>query len=145
MATIKYLQTDDDILQSWEVVFALRPHLLKEQFLLQVHSQMQDDGYQMLGVFVEEDGKEVVASFCGFRHMTKLSAGPFIYIDDLSTLPQYRGKGYGGMLLDFVHDLARKSGKNKVELDSGNHRFDAHRLYLNKGYHITAHHFIKEL
>ncbi len=145
MATIKYLHTDDEILKCWDAAFALRPHLQKEHFLLQVHEQMQDDGYQMLGVIVEENGKEVVAAFCGFRYMTKLSAGPFIYIDDLSTLPAYRGKGYGGMLLDFVHELAKKSGRKKVELDSGHQRFTAHRLYLNKGYNMTAHHFIKDL
>ena len=145
MATIKHLLTNEDILLSWPVVFALRPHLQKERFLQQVRDMMQDDGYQMLGLVVEENGSEVVASFTGFRHMHKLSSGPGIYIDDLSTLPEHRGKGYAGMLLDYVHNIARESGKERVQLDSGYHRNAAHRVYLNKGYVISAHHFTHTL
>ena len=145
MPTIKYLVTNEDILHSWPVISALRPHLQKDDLLQQVRDMMQDDGYQMLGVVVEENGVEVVAAFTGFRPMHKLSSGRGIYIDDLSTLPEYRGKGYGGMLLDYVHHLARESGMSNVQLDSGHHRSPAHRLYLNKGYVISAHHFTRNL
>ena len=77
--------------------------------------------------------------------MQMLYSGEIIYIDDLSTLPEYRGKGYAGTLLDYLHKLAAENGKRAVHLDSGYHRNDAHRLYLNKGYKIASHHFAKEL
>jgi GNAT superfamily N-acetyltransferase len=144
MPTIRRLHSDEDILLSWPVVFALRPHLHKEGFLEQVREQ-QLQGYEMIGLVVIEDGREVIASFSGFRPMYKLSGGRSIYIDDLSTLPEYRGKGYGGLLLDYIHALAREQGMTNVQLDSGHHRSAAHRLYLNKGYVISAHHFTRQL
>ena len=138
---IKPLTTDEDILLAWPPVQALRPHLQQEHYLAQVRAQMREDGYRMIGFFV--DGK--VVAFSGFRNMYKLSSGPGIYIDDLSTLPEHRGKGYAGRLLDYVDALAKAEGKTNVQLDSGHHRKDAHRLYLNHGYVISAHHFTKEL
>jgi GNAT superfamily N-acetyltransferase len=143
--TIKSLTTDAEILLSWPAVFALRPHLTQEHFLTQVRAQMAEDGYRMIGAFVEENGKEVIAAFSGFRNMYKLSSGPGIYIDDLSTLPSHRGKGYAGALLDHIHALAKAEGKTNVQLDSGHHRKDAHRLYLNKRYVISAHHFTRDI
>jgi GNAT superfamily N-acetyltransferase len=71
--------------------------------------------------------------------------GKHIYIDDLSTLPEYRGKGYAGLLLDYVESEAIVKGYQAVTLDSGHHRAAAHRLYMNKGFTIVAHHFSKTL
>lgn len=143
--TIRPLHTDADILLAWPAVYALRPHLHHADYLTQVRAQMAEDGYRMIGAFVEENGVEVITAFSGFRNMYKLSSGPGIYIDDLSTLPTHRGKGYAGALLDHIHALAKAEGKTNVQLDSGHHRKDAHRLYLNKGYVISAHHFTREV
>ena len=72
-----------------------------------------------------------------------LYSGKTLYIDDLSTLPGARGKGYASTLLDFVIEQARQHGCQCVSLDSGQNpaRYDAHRLYLKKGFNITSHHF----
>ncbi|MBK6976837.1 MAG: hypothetical protein IPH28_06685 [Cytophagaceae bacterium] len=41
-------------------------------------------------IYAEEKGK--VTSACGFRYLTTLFEGRFIYIDDLTTAPEFRGK-----------------------------------------------------
>ncbi len=137
---VQIATTDADIECCWEVVEALRPHLKKENFVSQAR-RMMDEGYLM--AYVMENGK--AASFAGFREMEMFYSGKIIYIDDLSTLPEYRGKGYGGILLDYIHRLARDKGKEEVHLDSGYQRNTAHRLYLNKGYVLAAHHLILTL
>ncbi len=139
MQEIRYAQSNEEIESCWEVVQALRPHLKKEYFVDQVR-EMMTDGYQM--IFLTEG--QVAVAFAGFRNMHMLYSGKTIYIDDLSTLPQHRGKGYGGRLLDYIHQLAKETGKTAVHLDSGYHRNDAHRLYLNKGYKLASHHFLRE-
>jgi GNAT superfamily N-acetyltransferase len=131
------LQSDNDILRSWEVVYELRPHLQKDLFLPMIR-EMMADGYQMIGI--PAPGDTPIAAFAGFRYLHKLHGGRSIYIDDLCTLPTYRGKGYGGRLLDYIHQLARDSGREVVTLDSGYQRHAAHRLYLDKGYVLAAHH-----
>lgn len=140
MSAIRFAQSEKEIEQCWEAVYCLRPHLQKDMYVQQV-KEMQQEGYQLLYIAVAEQGTSKVAAIAGFRNMYMLAGGKIIYIDDLSTLPEYRGKGYGGQLLDYIHQLARETGKAAVHLDSGYIRNDAHRLYLNKGYKLTAHHF----
>jgi GNAT superfamily N-acetyltransferase len=137
---ILHAKSDAEIESCWEVVTALRPHLIKAYFVEQVRRMMQG-GYQMIYIMEHQ----LPVAFAGFREMEMLFSGKIIYIDDLSTLSEYRGKGYGGSLLDYIHTLAKKDGRAAVHLDSGHHRSGAHRLYLNKGYTISSHHFSKEI
>ena len=137
---IQLARTDQQILKCWEVMYALRPHLQKENFLPLI-KEMMADGYQI--AFLEENGKAISA--IGFRYMQMLYNGKQFYIDDLSTLPAARGRGFGGELLQFVEDLAREKGYQMITLDSGYQRYDAHRLYLNKGFRIDCHHLTKKL
>lgn len=137
---IKQAKEREDFLKCWEVVHELRPHLDQEQyFKLILH--MIDEGYKL--IFIEENGKGV--SFCGYRPTTMLHRGRSIYIDDLCTLPEARGKGHAKALLDYVLKEAGKEKLQSIHLDSGHHRYDAHRLYLNFGFKITSHHFAMEL
>ena len=137
---IKIATTEEDILKCWEAMYALRPHLIKEEFV-QTIQEMMKEGYQL--VYIEENGKAAAA--VGFRYMQYLFNGKHFYIDDLSTLPESRSKGYGGILLDYVIDLAKEKGYKFVTLDSGYTRHNTHRLYLNKGFVLASHHFSKSL
>jgi GNAT superfamily N-acetyltransferase len=119
------------------VVFALRPHLTKEKYLSMVMEMQKEEGYTIAYI---EDGSKV-AAFTGYRRMQRLFTGKVIYIDDLSTLPEYRQKGYGRMLLSYIIEFAKKENLEGVDLDSGPTRHEAHRLYLNAGFKISSHHF----
>lgn len=138
---IGFATTDKEIMNCLEVVQALRPHITDPAAFLEQIKEMTRGGYRLLYGSIQENGKETVVAFAGFRELYKLFNGRSIYIDDLSTLPAYRGKGYGSRLLDHIHQLAKEDGRTSVELDSGFHRHDAHRLYLNKGYKLATHHF----
>ena len=129
-----------DIFKCREVVFELRPQLEQENLLV-IIQEMMSEGYQF--AYIEVDGKAV--SFIGYRYLQYLYNGKHIYIDDLSTLPKYRGKGYADKLLQHVEEIAILKGYDVVTLDSGHQRTDAHRLYLNKGFNIVAHHFSKRI
>jgi GNAT superfamily N-acetyltransferase len=137
---IKVCTSETDIQKCWQVIFELRPHLSANEFVPTV-KEMMSEGYQL--AFIEEGGIAVAA--IGYRYLQYLYNGKHIYIDDLSTLPAARSKGYAGKLLDFVEAEASAKGYKAVTLDSGHQRFDAHRLYLNKGFIIVAHHFSKTL
>lgn len=137
---IQIAKTEDDILKCWEVIYQLRPHLVKEEFVATI-LEMISEGYVL--AFIEADGKAVSA--IGYRYLQYLYNGKHFYIDDLSTLAEARGHGYAGALLDYVAEEARKNNYATITLDSGHQRFTAHRLYLNKGFDITAHHFVKKV
>ena len=128
----------NSINKCFDVLQALRPQLKKEN-LYSLISGMMERGYHL--IFIEEDGKAVCAS--GFRFTEHLAWGKAIYVDDLSTLPEARGKGLASALLEYIFQLAKEKKCDQVHLDSGCNetRYEAHRLYLKKGFNITSHHF----
>jgi GNAT superfamily N-acetyltransferase len=137
---IQLAKNDHDIVKCWEVIKELRPHLEEHSFVPMV-KEIMNEGYQL--AFIEVEDKAAAA--VGFRYIQYLFNGKQYYIDDLVTLREYRGKGYGAKLLDYVFELAKENGYKHVSLDSGFQRHDAHRLYLNKGFILATHHFIKQI
>jgi len=138
---IQTVVCDEDILKCWKPLKELRPHLEEAGFIALIKNMMSE-GYQL--AFIEGENGFAVSAI-GFRYLQFTFNGKHFYIDDLSTLPEARGKGYGAALLDHVIELAKEKGYHCVTLDSGHQRFDAHRLYLNKGFTIASHHFSKKI
>ena len=138
---IQTAETEIDILKCWKAIKELRPHLEEEKFPALI-TAMMTEGYQL--AFIEGENGYAVSAI-GFRYLQFTFNGKHFYIDDLSTLPEARGKGYGSKLIDYVCGLARQKGYEYVTLDSGHQCFAAHRLYLNKGFTIASHHFSKKL
>ena len=137
---VAYARTDQEVLDCFPVLKELRPHLVEEELVARVRRQ-QAEGFHL--VFVGDQGQ--VKSVAGFRFREHLAWGRIMYVDDLATLSSAQRKGYGGFLLDWLVALAGKEGCNAVHLDSGQNRYDAHRLYLNKGFILRSHHFSLDL
>jgi GNAT superfamily N-acetyltransferase len=123
---------------------ALRTQLTDAgSFARHVDEVQRPEGYRLVGV---SEGDRVVA-VAGFRVLENLADGRTLYVDDLSTHPDARRRGYAGALLEWCEEEARRLGCDELQLDSavGPERGDAHRLYLNRGLRISAHHFDKRL
>lgn len=134
---IESARTDEAIRACYPVFKQLRPHLGPEEFFSQAKRQMAANGYSIICIAV--DGKVVAAA--GYRVAEFLAWGKALYVDDLITDEAERKHGYAGALMDWLMEEARKNGCKEFHLDSGVHRFDAHRLYLNKKMIISSHHF----
>lgn len=141
-------QTDIQIAKSpsqiglcFNIMRQLRPHLTEEPaFVQQVERQMKE-GYH-LTYSQDHDG---IKALMGFRFLELLAWGKILYIDDLITDKGDQKQGHGSKLLEWAFEEARKAGCKQVHLDSGPQRHEAHRLYLNQGFKIVAHHFGKDL
>jgi len=139
MTNIQVVITESDILKCRSAIQELRPTLTDDLYLEAVQKTLEDNRQI---IFIEE--KDQAAAVAVFETGYNLFRGKYIYIDDLSTLPGNRGKGYAGQLVDWILDYAKKEGYAQVHLDSGVSaaRTDAHRLYLNKRFQITSMHFV---
>jgi len=125
---------------------ALRTDLADEgAFVRRVDELQRPQGYRLVGAF--EDGEAEAAAVAGFRSDHNLAWGHYLYVDDLSTLPGARNRGHGRGLLEWLVEEGRRLGCEQLHLDSGVglDRSDAHRLYLNAGLVIAAHHFARSL
>jgi GNAT superfamily N-acetyltransferase len=130
-----------DTALAFEAMRALRPQFEDEEaFVTRVDQVLRPEGYRLVGAFEDSEAAVAVA---GFRVGSSLDWGRYVYVDDLSTLPAARRRGHAHALLDWLHAEALRLDCDQLHLDSavGPQRADAHRLYLNSGLQITAHHF----
>lgn len=131
---------------AFEAMRALRTDLPDENaFVRRVDEVQRPEGYRLAAAF--DEGEERAAAVAGFRLGHNIAWGHFLYVDDLSTRPEARRRGHGRALLDWLLEEAARQGCDQLHLDSGVglERADAHRLYLNAGMVISAHHFTRQV
>ena len=129
---------------AYEAMRELRPQIgAPEEFAGRIDEVQRQEGFRLVASF--EDGSESAAACAGFRVAHNTAWGHHLYVDDLSTRSESRRQGHAGALLDWLFAEARRLGCDQLHLDSGHHRHDAHRVYLNHGLAITAHHFRADL
>lgn len=138
---IRVATTREDVERCFPVMHELRPHVDREQFLVQVRRQSETQHYQL--AFLQEAG--AVRAVAGFRLIEMLAWGRAMYVDDLVTATACQGQGHGSHLFDWLVTHARNEDCSQLHLDSGVQRHGAHRFYLHKRMDITCHHFAMRL
>ena len=142
MITVKSAHTSADIQYCSRALLTFRP-MLQPETLKEQSERMIKEGFKLL--YIPDDEKNEAAAILGYRDYEMYRTERIIYIDDLFTFPEHRGKGYAGALLDYVDQIAANEGIASVHLDSGYQLYPAHRLYLNKGFVLPCHHFAKSI
>ena len=94
--------SDEDIQSCLEVMQVLRPGIQDGSFVARIREQ-ESQGYHLVGI---RDGARVVGA-AGYRIGTFLAWGRILYVDDLITHPDARGRGFGSALLRWLIDEAR--------------------------------------
>lgn len=130
-----------------EALLALRPRWHTADALINViDTQLRPSGYRLAGAFLSGKPHQAVA-VAGFRRLTALAWGDYLYLDDLSTLPAERGAGHADGLMTWLAAEAVRLGCETLHLDSGvgPDRAPAHRLYMRHRLRISAYHFQRDL
>jgi GNAT superfamily N-acetyltransferase len=118
-----------------------------KSFVRQVDEVQRAEGYRLIAAF--EPGASassaVASAVAGFRTAHGLAWGHYLYVDDLSTKSTERRSGHARKLLEWLIEEGKRLGCDQLHLDSGVgiDRAAAHRLYLNAGLVISAHHFAR--
>jgi GNAT superfamily N-acetyltransferase len=129
---------------AFEAMRELRTNLGDERsFVRQVDEVQRAEGYRLVAAF--EAGASGPSTVAGFRACHSLSWGHYLYVDDLSTKSSERRRGHARALLEWLIEEGKRLGCDQLHLDSGVgiDRAAAHRLYLNAGLVISAHHFAR--
>ena len=139
--TAQLLEEDQDVARCFGVLHELRPGLADAAELVRSMAIMRAEGAQLAAL--EHEG-EITTVAC-FRIRTMLVSGVTMYVDDLATAVQFRSRGYGRSMLDWLMTYARERGCRTFSLDSGTFRQEAHAFYFREGMRITSFHFAREL
>jgi GNAT superfamily N-acetyltransferase len=122
------------------VLMELRPHLTPQSFA-QVYSEGHPQGLRFTALYEDERCLAVA----GWRVVATMVALRKLYVDDLVTASDHRGRGIGAALLSELESRGREAGCGVLDLDSGADREDAHRFYFREGMVIRGLHFILRL
>jgi GNAT superfamily N-acetyltransferase len=94
-------------------------------------AEMLDDRYRQFAL--RNEAGEVVA-VAGVAVHVNIYYGRYLYVYDLVVTEGERSKGYGGLLMDHVEDIARREGCETAALACSLEREGALRLYESRGY-----------
>lgn len=137
---VEHAETDEAILDCYEVMAELRPNIAREAFVPTVRA-MQKDGLRL--ACIREEGR--VVAVAGYRVSTNLFCGRHLYVDDLVTAESARSKGHGKALLAWLRARAVAEDCEVFHLDSGVQRKRAHQFYLREGLELAGYHFSERL
>jgi ribosomal protein S18 acetylase RimI-like enzyme len=135
--SIQEATTKKEILDCFPALLELRPQLTKESYIIKIQT-MQNSGYHLMYAFNNKEN--TIPSILGYRIFENLAWGKIFYIDDLSTLPEHRHKGYASKLLEWSIDRARYNDCEQLHLDTSFDTKEAQRLYLKYNFNYSCQH-----
>ena len=136
----KELTTIQEMLSQFDTMQFLYPKLTIEKYESYLQ-EMITRNYTQIAVF---DGDRCIGiTGCWFG--IKLWSGKYLEIDNFIVHPDYRSKGIGKMLTDYVNQKALDLECTNIVLDAYTHNFTAHRFFYNQGYGAKGFHFVKIL
>ena len=103
--------------------------------------EMLKNGYRMIGVF---DGKNCIG-VSGFWIGTKLYSDKYLEADNVVIDKNYRSKGIGKLLMDWLEAEAKRKGCKILMLDAYVENFSGHKFYYREGFIARGFHFLKKL
>lgn len=71
--------------------------------------------------------------------------GDVYFVDDLMVDPEYRRCGIGGMLLDYISDMAIRLGCNEIQLDVWLENEAAVEFYIDGGFEVLKYRMFKKI
>jgi GNAT superfamily N-acetyltransferase len=134
------LTTVSEMLSQIEIIKFLYPNMSLEKYESFLTDMIPRD-YRQVVIF-END---ICVGLSGFWFGTKLWTGKYIEIDNFIVHPEYRKKGIGQLLTQFIDAKAKELNCTCVVLDAFTGNFDAHRFYYNQGYVPKGFHFVKSI
>ena len=144
MAEVRELR-EGESLRAAAALLELRPHVGSPEAMAERIDAQRAAGYRIVAAF--DAGAAEAAAAAGFRIGENLAWGRFLYVDDLVTRADARGRGHADAVMAWVTEEAERAGCDELHLDSGvgPDREDAHRFYFRHRLRITSYHFARAL
>lgn len=126
---LRHADSDAERRACYAVMRELRPHLQSEEEFMQRIGRAAGESYRMLAAW--DEGR--VVAIAGYRFQENLVYGKFLYVDDLISAENQRGKRWGERLLKALDAVALEAGVARLVLDTGMGNALAQRFYFRQG------------
>jgi GNAT superfamily N-acetyltransferase len=137
---IRELNSKEEMLQYLHVLNDLYPTLTMEEYERDLENMLPHN-YGQVAVF---DGDTCVG-ISGFWLGTKLWCGKYLELDNIVVKKEYRSKGVGQIIFDYLSEKAIEKECTMMALDSYTTNYKAHKFFYNNGFAPRGFHFINVL
>lgn len=134
------LTTIDEMMEQFPLIQQLYPDYSTEKYH-NLLSAMLPNNYKQL--IVVANG--ITIGLAGFWIGTKLWSGKYLELDNVVVHEDFRSKGIGSIMTDYLNQKAMDEQCNMIVLDAFSTNFGAHKFYMNHGFVPKGFHFIKFL
>lgn len=104
-------------------------------------NDMMSRNYKCVGIY---DGTKLIG-ISGLWILNKHYVGKHVEVDNVIVLPEYRSKGIGDLLMEWIFDYAKSIDCVASELNCYTSNHKGLRFWISKGYRIIGYHMQKVL
>lgn len=126
---LRHAHGPEELTACFPVISQLRPRLQGPEEWVERASGMATDGYRVLAAWKDDR----VLAVAGYRVMENLIHDNFLYVDDLVTAAEERGKGLGSALLTELTAIGVDQYCGTLVLDTAASNENAQRFYKREG------------
>jgi GNAT superfamily N-acetyltransferase len=114
---------------------------LNDEDLLARLNEMLEQGYECVGVY----DNDTLIGISGLWTLTKLYVGRHMEPDNVIIHPDYRNKGIGELLMNWIYNYAREKGCVASELNCYVNNDKGQKFWVKEGYKLLGYHYQKKL
>jgi len=150
----KQIQTTLNVAEMYRIEFIAKENLssiipllqllnpgTSKEIIIERLAETKQTNYQCVGVY---DETKLIA-ISGIWILNKIYASKHVEPDNVIVHPEYRSKGIGELLLNWIHHYATGIGCLTSELNARVANESGNRFWKKMGYEIVGYHFIKKL
>ena len=134
------LGTKAEMLEQLSIIQQLYP-----DYTLEIYGNLfrQNDSAQLQTINCS--GKRNHDGFSRFWIATKLWSGKYLEMDNVVVHEDFRSKGIGSIMTEYLNQKAIDEDCNMIVLDAYTTNFGAQKFYMNHGFVPKGFHFVKYL
>lgn len=134
------LTTIDEMMEHFSLIQQLYPDYSTEKYHYLLSAMLPNNYKQLIVV-----ANGITIGLAGFWIGTKLWSGKYLELDNVVVHEDFRSKGIGSIMTDYLNQKAMDEQCNMIVLDAFSTNFGAHKFYMNHGFVPKGFHFIKFL
>jgi len=138
---IKDLETKNVMMDAFPLIHQMYKKMDYKGFESALDEMILNNNYKMVAGFHDEK----MIAISGYWIARMLYCGRYLQASNLVVDENFRGRGAGKKILNYLESKAQKLGCDKVVLDSYSENKKSHSLYFSEDFYIRGFHFMKDL